>query len=176
MILLSTKEEFQFVCTSVSRYCWRYWLLCIYVACVRLAIFHRLNGLFFGLNYQKNIRIFIMQFTFQKETKKKRTHIKAIHHTAWHIYTLSLLQGKTKQSNAKGEARQQREREKKNWINRRLQFIELGGAQTTRNLLEPCSWQTSAWLFPIDILILNARLFGIIYLVRQQNWKQNKYI
>lgn len=129
MILLSTKEEFQFVCTSVSRYCWRYWLLCIYVACVRLAIFHRLNGLFFGLNYQKNIRIFIMQFTFQKETKKKRTHIKAIHHTAWHIYTLSLLQGKTKQSNAKGEARQQREREKKNWINRRLQFIELGGAQ-----------------------------------------------
>lgn len=113
MILLSTKEEFQFVCTSVSRYCWRYWLLCIYVACVRLAIFHRLNGLFFGLNYQKNIRIFIMQFTFQKETKKKRTHIKAIHHTAWHIYTLSLLQGKTKQSNAKGEARQQREREKR---------------------------------------------------------------
>lgn len=112
MILLSTKEEFQFVCTSVSRYCWRYWLLCIYVACVRLAIFHRLNGLFFGLNYQKNIRIFIMQFTFQKETKKSAHTLKR--YTTRHgTYTL-FLSYEAKQNKAMPKEKQDnREREKK---------------------------------------------------------------
>lgn len=88
--------------------CCAYMSLCS----VRLAIFHRLNGLFFGLNYQKNIRIFIMQFTFQKETKKSAHTLKR--YTTRHgTYTL-FLSYEAKQNKAMPKEKQDnREREKK---------------------------------------------------------------
>lgn len=90
------------------------------------------QSLVFGTNYQKNIRIFIIQFSFI-DSKKERTY------SIPHAYTPTSWNKKKKKKKKKNERNakitKRTEALKHTHIHSpELQFIELDGAQTTTNI------------------------------------------
>lgn len=158
------KNSNSFLCLSRSRslFCTLY-TVCTVHSAVQHGIFHQLNGRrFFKLNYQKSIRIFIHGGSLKKTDRIPRLQfieLSIVRSLCFFPFSLTLIPLLTPLYRI---------------------FLSTGNNENTRNIciLEPCSWQNwlaSTFSVPSTSLCSMHVYSGIIYLVRQQNWKQYKY-